>query len=301
MYESIVLKDSVAPNGRRLVTLQTTLPRMVLSEFNTHRDFSRNSASSRAIPVKKNIKKVSEDPFIPEGFMKNQKGMQEGVALNEEESDLAKRAWMSLHKVAIATAEILAELEVHKHWANRPLELFNGQTIIVTASRWDNFYALRRHPDAAPEMRYAADSMLSAMEASTPEKLKEGGWHLPLVTEQERSPTGEWLPIDMLVELSCARCARVSALTHDGTRDLDADITLYNRLASRGHMSPLEHAAKVANEQEIMKYAMWKCRNPEIYGTENPVYHFDPVSIGNLDVPWLQHRKMIPGESVFHG
>lgn len=301
MYETKVLADSIA-KGKRLTTLQTTIPRFVLSEFNTHRDFSRNSASSRAIPVAKNIEKVRNNPFVPEAFAKNRKGMQEGDPLEGSVNQYVRDAWLTLRDAAISTAKTLEMFEVHKHWANRPLELFNDQTIIVTSTRWANFYALRNHPEAAPEMRFVAQSMLAAMETSTPKELSVGDWHLPLITNDDIIDKVMCGNDDhYLVKISVARCARVSVLTHDGKLDPEADFTLYERLASKGHMSPLEHAVKVANDQEIMKYALWKCRNPEIYGTENPVYNFDPVSIGNLDVPWLQHRKMIPGEDVFHG
>ena len=37
----------------RVTTMEVTMHRFVLAEFNTHRVFSRNSASSRAIPVRK--------------------------------------------------------------------------------------------------------------------------------------------------------------------------------------------------------------------------------------------------------
>lgn len=300
MYESKILCDSVA-QGKRLTTVQTTIPRFVLSEFNTHRDFSRNSASSRAIPVLKNIEKVLAEPFVPEDMRMNKKGMQEGDSLAEEARIAAKQAWMTLMHHSIEASKILAGLEVHKHWANRPLELFNGQTIIVTATRWANFYALRNHPDAAPEMRKVAQSMLAAMEASTPTVLEVGDWHLPLVTNDDRIDSimaaGSGGHAELLVKLSVARCARVSALTHDGKRDPQADLDLYERLASRGHMSPLEHAAKVATSAEIRKYALYRCVNPEV----DTGHIFTPESIGNFDVPWLQHRKMVPGEAVFSG
>lgn len=298
MYETKVLADSTA-KGKRLTTLQVTIPRMVLAEFNTHRDFSRNSASSRAIPVLKNVDKIIGDPFIPEAFAKNQKGMQEGEDLTEEANERARTAWLVLRDASVLAAMTLNGLEVHKHWGNRPLELFGGQTIIVTATRWANFYALRNHPMASPEMRYSAQSMLAAMEASTPIERVVGQWHLPFISDEEKEVVLADLDasVSWLVKLSIARCARVSYLTHDGKYDVEADLALYERLTSSGHMSPLEHAAKVANDEEIKKYAYWRWSD---HGDES-IGGFVPVCIGNFDVPWLQHRKMIPGEDVFHG
>ena len=51
-YHAEVLIDSVNPAGQRLTTFVLRFPRFVLSEFNTHRMFSRNASSSRAIPTR---------------------------------------------------------------------------------------------------------------------------------------------------------------------------------------------------------------------------------------------------------
>lgn len=292
MYECKVIADSITETGVRLTTLCLPIPRFVLPEFNTHRKLSRNSASSRAIPVSKNILKVANNPFIPHAFAKNKKGMQEGESLEGSADQQAKAAWLTLRDAAVETAKTLEALEVHKHWGNRPLELFNDQTLVVTSTDWRNFLALRRHIDAAPEMRYTADAMLQALQASVPELKGVGGMHLPYVYAEDRKVCTP----EELVKLSVARCARVSALTHEGVRSLDADYNLYNRLASSGHMSPLEHVAKVANEEEIRKYALYRYVG-ERFGHQM----FEAVSIGNFDVPWLQHRKTIPNEDVFQG
>ena len=86
-YDAKVIKDSISPDGVRLTTLEVTLPRIVLAEFNTHRMLSRNSASSRAIPVRKRIDAVERDPFVPDQFGRNQKGMQASDILREQEDE----------------------------------------------------------------------------------------------------------------------------------------------------------------------------------------------------------------------
>jgi hypothetical protein len=83
-YAAKVLADSITSDGARLTTLEVTFPRIVLAEFNTHRMLSRNSASSRAIPVLKRIKSVVDDPFVPESFGKNQAGMQAETSVDSE-------------------------------------------------------------------------------------------------------------------------------------------------------------------------------------------------------------------------
>lgn len=240
-YEAIVLCDSISPDGHRLTTMQVTLPRIVLSEFNTHRMFSRNSASSRAIPVEKRIEAVIKDPFVPEAFGKNQKGMQASEDLAPDEDRAARVLWLNACDEAISSARSLAKLGVHKQLANRLIEPFCWQTIIVSATDWSNFFALRCHPDAQPEIRTAACLMRKAMLESTPAFLNYYNWHMPLTPDLQElySVYSEY----EVALISAARCARVSYLTHDGKRDPQADLALAHRLSSSGHMSPFEHVA----------------------------------------------------------
>ena len=303
-YEAKVLADSIA-QGVRLTTLQVTFPRIVLAEFNTHRMFSRNSASSRAIPVEKNIERILADPFIPAAFGANQKGMQSGEALSRADQEQAGEAWYDAMKQAVSHAKALSKIGVHKQWANRLLEPFAWHTVIVTATEWENFFALRCSPEAQPEIRTIAEMMREAMVASTPANLVPGEWHLPFIDDRDvsRNPPREgWerpydkLSIENAVKLSVARCARVSYLTHDGKRDVEADIALYERLLKSGHMSPFEHAARVATRfrdtddesADDIQFSLGLKNDP-------------PYFVGNLHWPWIQHRKLISGEAVFRG
>lgn len=276
-YSAKILADSVSPVGIRLTTLEVTMPRIVLAEFNTHRVFSRNSASSRAIPVEKRIQSVEVDPFIPEAFGKNQKGMQAGDDLSERESVHAREVWMMAKSAAVTAARELSSIGVHKQLANRLLEPFAWHTIIVTATEWANFYALRCNKMAQPEIRKAAELMRDAMDSSRPRRLDYGQWHLPLCPELEGQPAPVGCDWKYWIKISVARCARVSYLTHDGKRDHEADFDLYARLASSGHMSPLEHAARPAE-------------GPDHHGA----FH------GNFR-GWVSRRREIPGEDVFNG
>jgi hypothetical protein len=241
-YLAEVIADSINPNGQRLTTFHVRFPRFILAEVNTHRMLSKNFESSRAVPVVKRIEAVQKEPFIPEAFGRNKAGMQASEALTDEEAEKAERAWRVAIADAIQAAVNLSRLGVHKQLANRVLEPFSFVSGIISATEWDNFFALRTGADAQPEFRRLALMMLDARNASRPALLAWGGWHLPLVSEVDRA---EVAAID-LPKLSAARCARVSYLTHMGTRELAADFTLYERLASRGHMSPLEHPAQAA-------------------------------------------------------
>ncbi|HEY1975722.1 MAG TPA: FAD-dependent thymidylate synthase [Candidatus Baltobacteraceae bacterium] len=242
-YSARVLLDSQSPAGVRLTTLEVTFPRFVLSEFNTHRVMSRNSASSRAIPTTKLLERIENDPVLPLEWGRNQKGMSASDVLTAEEEEAAKRIWLSARDAAVEHARKLMELKVHKQELNRVLEPFLWHTVIVTATEWDNFFTLRCAPNAQPEIRAAATRMREAIDSSTPHPVPYGEWHLPLLQDDERS-----LPIESQKKISAARCARVSYLTHEGKREVDKDLELHDRLKSDRHLSPFEHVATPAHD-----------------------------------------------------
>jgi len=304
-FDAKVLADSLSPAGYRLTTLEAAFPRFVLAEFNTHRVFSRNSASSRAIPIAKQLRRVLEEPYVPIEFGSNQPGMQAGPALTGEKREAAEREWLRgrddavrrvLGLVASPDAlaggadllEILGQVEeairdksqpsewlnVHKQVANRLLEPFMWHTVIVTATEWDNFWNLRCHPDAQPEIRLVAEKMRAAVEASEPGELGWDEWHLPLVRAEDREQVGS---SEDLIKISAGRCARVSYLTHAGKRDLQADIELHDRLLESGHMSPLEHPARPLTSDELAhnewsgNFRGWHAYRKSISGEANPL------------------------------
>ena len=239
-----VVEDSVSPIGIRLTTLQLTYPRFIHSEFMTHRVFSRNASSSRAIPVAKVIEQVSNDPAMPIHWGKNQPGMQANEELSGTEREQVIEAWKAAARQAAAFAGVMAANGAHKQIANRILEPFQMIHVIVTATEWDNFFELRAHPDAQPEIHELALTMQNVMADSRPRHVKEDEWHLPYVTLEERlRHHGD---DELLCKLSAARCARVSYLTHDGqVPSHDKDLALYERLVGSRplHASPIEHQA----------------------------------------------------------
>ena len=245
--EAKVIEDSFAPNGVRLTTMQLKYPRFIHAEFMTHRVMSRNASSSRAIPVKKLIAEVRENPAMPSYWGANQAGMQAKRELIGKARGDAEMLWRAASKQAAAVAESFAVLGLHKQITNRILEPFLHISVIVTSTEWDNFFALRTHRDAQPEMQELALAMQAAMRTSVP-VLREGHqanpefWHLPYIRAEERRSHAP----KVLARVSAARCARVSYLTHDGfVPDFEADIKLYNRLVGSApiHASPVEHQA----------------------------------------------------------
>jgi len=257
-YAAKILRDSISPDNVRLTTIEATMPRVILAELNTHRMFSRNSASSRAIPIAKMLQKVTEDPFIPVYWGKNQKGMQAQEELTPESQVLALEQWLLARDNAVNVVKRmqLPDIDLHKQIANRLLEPWLWQTIIITATEWDNFWGLRCNPMAQPEIKRAAEMMRVVYNASSPRPVNYGDWHLPLIDDEElfdlqvaKNMDGG-TQISDICKISAGRCARVSYLTHDGKRDPKADIELCDRLLSSGHCSPLEHVARPLTPSE---------------------------------------------------
>jgi thymidylate synthase ThyX len=236
--EAKVIADSISPAGVRLTTIQARIHRFVLAELNTHRVFSRNSASSRAIPMKKLRQSVIDDPALPVWWGKNQAGMQAETELVGAERDRAERLWLDVRDETVKNHEDLEAAGLHKQLANRILEPFLWHHVIISATEWDNFEKQRVHKDAQPEMRAAATAIIEARKASIPKQIPYGGWHLPYTEGIVGS-------LDELKAISVGRCARVSYLNHEGQIDIDADVKLFDRLTHQfpGHWSPLEHVA----------------------------------------------------------
>lgn len=271
MITAKIVEDSISPEGSRLTTLQLCYPRFIHAEFMTHRVFSRNASSSRAIPVAKMIEQVRTNPAMPIHWGKNQPGMQANEQLTGEALEAVKAHWMIAARNAADIAEGMMQLEAHKQVANRILEPFQHIHVIVTATEWQNFFELRAHKDAQPEIQALALAIDGAMMTSVPTLLEKDEWHLPYVTDEERSH----LDTETLLKVSTARCARVSYLTHDGkTPELAKDIELYERLVGSRpiHASPTEHQAA----PDVFSNGVWG--QPDLHGNF---------------YGWCQHRKLI--------
>jgi thymidylate synthase ThyX len=235
IIQAKVIRDSLYHS--RLTTLEVTYPSYIHAEVMTHRVFSRNFQSRRAIPVEKLIQKVRESNWYPM-FMKNKPGMAATETMSGKDLDDAKAVWDLSREQACDNAARLAFIGCHKQIANRVLEPFSTITGIITATEWDNFFSLRIHPAAQQEMRVLAEKMKEALDSSKPTQLDVSHWHTPFISHDE-----EELPLDLRLKLSTARTARVSYLTHDGQRDIDKDIILHDSLRADRHMSPFEHVA----------------------------------------------------------
>jgi len=258
-----VILDSISPDGHRLTTLELTMPRFLLAQWNTHRQFSRNAAFSRAIPTAKLIEQVRDNPFVPSSFGANQRGMQAGKALPVAEANEARIEWETAAEHAWKSAQALAEYGVHKQWANRLLEPFLWVKVLVSGTEWTNFFRLRQHDDAQPEFEQLSQAIFEARDRSTPRPKPYGSWHLPYISKEEYHSEGD----PVLLRRSVARCARLGLATPE------KDQELFERLLTGsgfGHWSPFEHVASASEDD---------CK----------------ITWGNYR-GWSQYRKTFPGE-----
>lgn len=237
-----ILADSISPNRQRITTFQLRYWRGIHSEVMTHRIFSRNASSSRAIPVVRMLEQIRNEAACPIHWGVNQSGMQAHKQLQGNALSEAKDLWLTASQLAADIAEEMTNIGLHKQVANRILEPFQYISVVLTATDYDNWFELRDHEDAQPEIRELAREMKSAMELSEPRELRPGEWHLPYITDEERLR----YPIETLLKVSAARCCRVSYLRHDGQApNIEKDIELCEMLVGARplHASPFEHQA----------------------------------------------------------
>jgi hypothetical protein len=297
-----VICDSISREGHRLTTLELRYWRGIHSELMTHRVFSRNARSSRAVPVSKLIGEVEVEPFIPQHWGANQKGMQAGGECNEPLTIFGpqghpthlslnrEEAWLVARDRAVEVAQAFTTAGYHKQIVNRLLEPFMYIDTLVTATEWSNFFALRNHKDAEPHFQDLAREMHEAMAASEPTICAPTAWHLPYVDiNKEAAEVAEWLDSNdgwaiyqTLIKLSVARCARISYTPFDGDGKIESELKRYNLLVGSHpmHASPAEHQATPDEIQHMRTFDRWR----------------HPKEHGNF-VGWRQYRKMLPGES----
>ena len=309
-----IIADSLNGQGDRLTSFIVVVPRIVLAEFNTHRMLSRNSASSRAIPFDTMLEKVMENPFIPIKWQEDHTGMQGNTYLTGRNVTLADGAWLRARDRAVEEAKMLNKnIGVTKQFCNRLLEPFLYHTIIVTASEWQNFLALRAHSAAEIHIQDLAFKMLEVYNKSTPKQLKQGQWHIPFgdkmdedriyeLLDESGGDPDRYVEIDdeeiqeAKVKIATARCARVSYLNYEGTDDYEKDIKLHARLSNLGHWSPFEHCAQAMTDTEYRTNVRGDGKITSDHDYELAFNKKDEGWSGNFK-GFIQYRKMFLGEN----
>jgi thymidylate synthase ThyX len=304
-----LIKHSIA-NGIAIATFILEYPRIIHSELMTHRVFSRNSASSRAIPTKAVIQDIRNNPADIVWWGKNMTGMQ----AKEELSGWRLKAAKILHVLGRESAILISRLQLavglHKQIANRRLETYQNIRVVVTSTEWNNFFALRNHPDAQPEFQLLASMMYSVMTSSNPQPLKPGEWHIPYL-EIHSQPNGDtvygvWQDDDQGInlrfkEFSLEAALKISAsmAAQESYRKSDPSLAkaeaIWERLVGSMpvHASPTEH-------QAMAMINVHNVYNDPSDTWEKGVTHMDRGHIlwsGNLR-GWIQHRQLIPNHHV---
>lgn len=297
-----IIADSINTRGVRITTFELIYPRIIHSELMTHRMFSRNAASSRAIPVKSMIDLIEQNPAMPSHWGKNQPGMQASEELDELSKASVKGIWLNACKDAVSHARVMADIGAHKQVINRITEPYQHMKVVLTATEYNNWYWLRDHADADPTIAELAKAMNKAKDESTPSELFDDEWHLPYVkTSREHSDLGDeqcfWDEQDnrirweqaLMISASC--CAQVSYRKSDGSLE-KAEVVFKRLIESKPcHASPTEHQAVCfevgieMNDNEESKPEFW------IKG----ITHMDREGnlwSGNLK-DWIQHRQLL--------
>lgn len=312
MITATILADSVSPQGVRLTTMELVYPRFIHSEFMTHRMFNRNASSSRAIPTTRFIEQVRSNPVRPIHWGENQKGMSAEKELSEDDKVVAEVMWNSAAASAALYADELRRMRVHKQVVNRILEPFMHIKVVVTATQWNNFFGLRIHPDAQPEIQELARKMKEAYDNSTTLELKPGEWHLPYVSSHDTAAAYNYCKHQrvtrdepsteevngLLIKISAARCARASYNNFEGKPSgIEEDLGLYAKLVEDQpiHASPTEHQATPMNRthpNENRPLEPWTWEEGITHVTKERKLYSGPLQ------GWIQYRKLIPGECI---
>ena len=294
-----VIKDSISPDGVRITTLELEYPRIIHSELMTHRVFSRNSASSRAIPVSKVIELVESNPAMPVHWGKNQAGMQAKEELDDLKKEAVRQLWLEAAKQAVSIAKVMADIGGHKQVVNRILEPFQHMKVVVTSTEWANWDWLRDHPDADPTIHALAKEMKRVRNESTPEELFYGEWHLPYVNS-ERSKVyaernyfdehGEPITLEQARMISASCCAQTSYRKQDGSLEKAEDIFKKLVESEPCHASPVEHQATPA-ERSDTRLEMFE------EGVTHRCKDYWTWS-GNFR-GWIQFRQLLPNNAKY--
>lgn len=298
-----ILADSISPDGVRMTTMEIEYPRFILAELNTHRMLSKNSASSRAIPVKTMHEHIRANTAGPVYWGINQPGMKAREELTGADLSWAKYLWNKARDIAIGYSADLADLNIHKQITNRITEPWMTMKTVISGTEWANFWWLRDHPDAQPEIAELAKKMRVAYEASQPQLLNPGEWHVPYVLTNRDASTGVLHYLDgsggvitadqaRIISASC--CAQVSYRKNDDSYEKAQKVFQMLIESEPAHASPVEHQATPMQESY---YETWY-DDPQ-YLQQFGVTHMDnklQLWSGNLR-GWIQHRKLIANEA----
>lgn len=306
--------------GTKITTLVLEYPRAIHSQLLTHRVFSKNSSSSRAVPAKKAIKQIQDNPaqYI---WTENQKGMQGPVITDEHKLAAIEKLWSLAMSTQIKIVEQLTDpegLNVHKQNACRLLEPYQNIRVCLTSTEWDNWDWLRKDEEAQGEIDDLAHLIYEARRIATKlgqyPLLRPGEYHVPFVKRIQRKDgmryydnNGNQITLDEAIMISMSCAAQTSY------RNLDASLIkaedIYSKLfdTRKVHASPSEHqATPIAATHRSLGFVRSDGKYRAYHEPQNwpaGVTHVDANSeywSGNFR-NWIQNRQLIPNHDAAKG
>jgi thymidylate synthase ThyX len=198
LFHLEIVADSKNPQNDRITTFKLTYPRIIHAELMTHRMFSRNAASSRAVPAKKMIQMVRDNMFIPLAFQKEHKGMQGSEYFEGDQLKKAIQLWCDAAESALEHSEKMRVFGITKQLTNRVLEPYQYYQVLVTATEWENFFKLR-----CPQYEYYLGNKLIGTYRSEKDLAKNKSIHKPWTSLQkaENSTSQAEIHIQAIAEL----------------------------------------------------------------------------------------------------
>lgn len=306
-----VVADSINSDGDRITTLEIEYPRFIHSELMTHRMLSKNSSSSRAIPITKMLDQIESNMAIPIYWGKNKSGMQAVEEVSKFDEAKSVLNWERSYNYVKERVEDMVDIGLHKQVPNRLTEPFQMMKVVITGTDFDNFFNLRIHPDAQPEICMLAYKMYKAMQKSKPIELKVGEWHLPYVEcwydkddnilyAEDGSDGGSLLTLEEAIKISAASCAAVSYRTENMT--LEKADKIFDMLinAEVVHSSPFEHLATPIKNPDITSgQIIYDTALDNFIDNNDGITHIrkdGKLCSGNL-TGWIQYRHTLPNNT----
>lgn len=293
-----LLQHSYSPDGISMYSFEVEIPRIILAEWNTHGMLNTNAQSSRAVPTKKLIEEVRRNPYMPSHWGKNQKGMQAYEECHSSVNSMPREAFwdICIHN-ACNNAQAFEEAGYHKQIANRVIEPYSHTKLVISGTEWNNFFNLRIHKDAEPNIREMAIKIYELIYKSDGISLQNGEWHLPYIEYYEDfygnisyGFNGSPISLTEAIRISLACVAQVSYRSLN--TNPEAIDRIYNSLfPSNGapiHGSPAQHLATPFKEAQ--------CKGDWQEGEthrDRDGYSWSAQLRG-----WCQYRKLIPNENV---
>lgn len=240
-----VERDSISPEGERLITIVCKSPKFLDAQWQKHRNLSISASSDRAIPT---ATLLNRDIYIPDVLYRNCPGMSGKELLTPEQVADVQEHIRNLYEITCGAVEHIQDgWNLHKQHINRYLAPWTFQTLVVTGNeRWfRDLIRLRSSDRAQPEFRKLALEIDEIVCDNSPTELGKWDWHLPFITLNEKNTIS---CITTLTQLSASRAARASYAKQDEV-NLQQDLSRYKRLVEDGHVKPMEHVARPINPQ----------------------------------------------------